>query len=344
MVDAISKEVEIQRYYLKTNKIKTLYFGGGTPSLLSNAQFEQIIHSVFNYFEPEPNFEFTVEANPEDLSREKLQFLKKMGVNRLSIGIQSFHNAFLQYLNRIHDATQAIEAVKEARLAGFDNISIDLIFAIPYIDHTIWKKDIQQALALKPDHISAYHLTIEPGTVFGNWLAKNKLSIADDQFAAEQFTMMYEALEKAGFMAYEISNYAKDGKISRHNSSYWKQAHYLGLGPGAHSYNGETRQYNVANNPAYIKSIAIDTVPYSKEELSDADAANEYIMTSLRTMWGCDVALLKGKYSYDLIKEKKPELDRFIAEALVELKEGKLMLRKKGRLYADKISAELFWI
>lgn len=335
-------EVEMQKNFLENNQLDTLYFGGGTPSILELAQLEYILETIRKYFRMPADMEITLEANPEDLTPYKLKGLKDLGINRLSIGIQSFNDTFLKWLNRIHDASKAIEAVKNSRKAGFENISIDLIFAIPYEHHSIWKHDVAAALELTPDHVSAYHLTIEPNTVFGNWLQKKKIDIADDQFAAWQFEHLFDEMSAHGYEAYEISNYARNGKISKHNSNYWFHKPYLGLGPGAHSFDGQHRHHNIYNNPKYIKSIQNGQVPMVHEKLSPTDVANEMIMTGLRTKWGLQADLVKEKCGIDLMVLRERQIQRLIDKNMLYKADDRLYLTREGRLFADSISSELF--
>jgi oxygen-independent coproporphyrinogen III oxidase len=342
MVRAIAREAELQKHFLHGESVETLYFGGGTPSILELPQLERILQSIDQHFSIQANAEITLEANPEDLSAEKLRGLKAMGVNRLSIGTQSFNDEFLHWLNRVHDSGKAISAIENSRKAGFENLSIDLIFAIPHADHSIWYKDVAMAVELAPDHLSAYHLTVEPNTVFGNWLQKRKIDIADDQFAAEQFEHLYEQMSFSGYDAYEISNYALNGRISRHNSSYWFHKPYLGLGPGAHSFNGIKRQHNIYNNPKYIKAIETEKIPMVEEILSPADLANEIIMTSLRTKWGLRPELILEKSGYDVMEIHAVRIEEFINEGMLLMENEQLTLSRKGRLFADTIAAELF--
>ncbi len=247
-----------------------------------------------------PDVEITLEANPDDLTSDKLNQLYAAGVNRLSIGIQSFDDTVLKYLNRAHDASMAFNCIPEARKAGFKNLSIDLIYAIPGQDDAAWLTNIKHALEFQPEHISAYSLTIEEKTVFGKWSAQGKLMAPSDDFAATQLELLVTRLNGAGFEHYEVSNFARPGFISRHNSSYWRQKKYLGVGPSAHSYNKESRQYNINNNHLYLKAIAEGKIPATLESLSQADRINDYLLTTLRTSWGTDLQLMKTEFDFDL--------------------------------------------
>lgn len=342
MVDSIIKELSIQKTYLENQPVDTIYFGGGTPSILDAKEIDSILDAVVHHYSVSPNPEITLEANPDDLGKEKLQELRKAGVNRLSIGIQSFDDSVLKFLHRAHDSQGAMESVSLSREAGFENISIDLIYAIPGQSHEQWIKNIEQALLLKPEHLSAYSLTVEEKTVFGQWKKKNKITEVDDQIAAEQLEILMNTLAAAGMEQYEVSNFCLPGFYSRHNSSYWKQTHYLGLGPGAHSYNGISRQYNISNNPLYIKALDEGKVPFEKEILTKENKINEYIFTTLRTTWGCNLNILSAEYQFDLETVHATPLKFLLNAQLIEKKGSVIRLTKKGILLADKISSDLF--
>jgi oxygen-independent coproporphyrinogen-3 oxidase len=265
-----------------------------------------------------------------------------MGVNRLSIGIQSFDDAVLKFLNRAHDKNLAIASFENARSIGFENISIDLMFALPHQTLDVWKKNIHQALQLNPEHISSYSLTIEPKTVFGRWATEKKIEVPDTDYSAQELLSLIDELEAAGYEHYEVSNFCKPGFISKHNSSYWKGTNYLGVGPSAHSYNGSSRQYNVSNNHLYLKAITANQVPATIEILSPEDKVNDFLLTSLRTSWGTDLRILSQKYGYDLLKIHGGYVQRLIEAEYAEMTNETLILTKKGRLLADKIASDLF--
>ncbi len=344
MIHAIAKEMQLQKTYLNHEKLDTIYFGGGTPSILELKEIEKLINSIHHNFKIKTQPEITLEANPDDLSASKLRDLKSQGVNRLSVGIQSFNDRILKFLNRAHNSTEAIKCIENARMAGFENISIDLIFSIP--GHTIidLDEDINKALALDPEHISVYSLTIEEKTVFGNWNRKGKFHQVTDEDSAGQFDLIISKLEENKYEQYEISNFCRDGNYARHNSSYWKNINYLGIGPGAHSYNGTNRQFNISNNHKYMKSIESGTVPAETEYLTKKDLANEFLLTTLRTKWGCDLQKLKELYSYDLIISQQIKLSELIREELIIMKNESLFLSRKGKFLADSIISDLFWI
>lgn len=255
MIQAIANEMELQKTYLNHEKLDTIYFGGGTPSILESNEIEKLLHSIHYNFKISTGPEITLEANPDDLSVSKLKELKSLGINRLSVGIQSFNDRILKFLNRAHNSIEAIKCIENARTAGFENISFDLIFSIPGQTITDLDEDINKAIALDPGHISVYSLTIEEKTVFGNWNRKGKFHQMTDEDSAGQFDLIISKLEENRYEQYEISNFCRDGNYARHNSSYWKNINYLGIGPGAHSYNGTNRQFNISNNHKYMKSI-----------------------------------------------------------------------------------------
>lgn len=341
MVDAIVMELALQKNYLDHNKLTSIYFGGGTPSLLKAHHFEKIFIAINTFFQLDAGCEVTLEANPDDLSAAQLNMYRAAGINRLSIGIQSFDDHILKFLNRAHDSKMAIMALEDVRKAGFENISIDLIYAIPGQDNTQLKRNIHTALQFSPVHLSAYGLTIEPKTVFGNWVSKKKLTPVEERVNAYQFELISNELTEQGYEHYEISNYSKPGYYSRHNSSYWKQTAYLGIGPSAHSYNRVSRQFNINNNAAYIKSILNSEIPFQLEVLTRENKINEYVFTTLRTMWGCNLELLMGEYQFDLIGQNKTYLDKLIQQDMVTLNNNVLILTKKGKLLADQISLDL---
>ena len=341
MVGALTREMELQKKYLGGERLQTLYFGGGTPSLLSAAEIEILFTSVHNQFETNLE-EVTLEANPDDLTGEKLVELRRSGVNRLSIGIQSFDDSILTFLHRAHNRRQAQACVAAAREAGFANLSVDLIYAIPGQGNAAWQKNIVEAIQLQPEHISAYTLTIEDKTVFGKWLKAGKFEAESDDTAAAQMEILVDMLGAAGYEQYEISNFCKPGFEAHHNSSYWQQKKYLGIGPSAHSFDGTTRQVNIPNNYRYIESIQRGVVPFELEVLTRANRINEYLLTSLRTRWGCDVDYLQQAFSYDLQKESEGTLRDLVHHGLAELHPPFIFLTKKGKLLADKIALSFF--
>ncbi len=344
MIQGMLREIELQKNYLSKKPLDSIYFGGGTPSILSNQELDLLMESLQQNFTVSASCEITVEANPDDLTQDKLQQLKDAGINRLSIGIQSFDNHILQFLNRAHNAEAAQNCVGLARDAGFDNISIDLIYAIPNQNHEAWDKNIDSALALKPNHISSYSLTIEEKTAFGRWAASGKLKPQDDEFAATQLIMLMGKLEENGFEQYEVSNFALPQFQSKHNSSYWKQQPYLGIGPSAHSYNGSSRQFNINNNNLYLKSLEKNIIPATIEVLTQAEIINDYLLTTLRTSWGASLSTIKENFNFNLMEEYEPYINSLIKNNFAIIENETLILTKSGKLLADKIASDLFVI
>lgn len=345
MVEAIAQELIIQKKYLNQQPLKTIYFGGGTPSLLSAAELELIMETIRDHYPTETNMDITLEANPDDLSLERLTQFKNAGVNRLSIGIQTFDDTVLTFLNRAHHAAMAIETFHLARNVGFENISIDLIFAIPGQGDEDWKKNIQQALALSPNHISAYSLTIEEKTVFGKRAQRGLFTKVSEDVAANQMETLVELLGKGGYQQYEVSNFCQPNFEAVHNTNYWRQQHYLGVGPSAHSFNGVSRQFNISNNAQYVRSIYNGTIPFDREVLSREDKVNEYLLTGLRTVWGCDLKKLHADYQYNLLQTQEPYVNTLLDKGLATLSsDQRLRLTTSGFLLADKIASDLFLI
>jgi oxygen-independent coproporphyrinogen-3 oxidase len=343
VVDAICAEIVLQKDYLTEKSLETIYFGGGTPSLLTEPELAQIIEAIHTHFLVSPTAEITLEANPDDLRAEKLQVLRRY-VNRLSIGIQTFDEAALRWMNRAHTATEAENCVFLAREAGFENMSVDLIYGIPDSGRSVplWQTDLQKMLELNVPHLSAYALTIEPDTAFGRWKQKGKLPAVDENLAAEQFEELTKALRGAGYEHYEISNFAKPGQYARHNTAYWQRKPYLGVGPSAHSYNGFSRQYNIANNAQYVKTIQQENIPATVEILTVADQVNEYLLTGLRTKWGCSLTELSKLLGTDFIQTQAADLTAMYASGWLTRDDDHLRLTDSGKLFADRVAASLF--
>ncbi|HYG04406.1 MAG TPA: radical SAM family heme chaperone HemW [Chryseosolibacter sp.] len=344
MTDAICRELGLRSDYLGGEALETIYLGGGTPSLLSSTNLERIMQSIRLHYPAKEVIEATCEANPDDLTKENLYVLKQLGFNRLSIGIQTFNDDILQFLNRAHSSKVAINSYMDAREAGFANISVDLIYALPGQSEADWIRNVNMCLDLHPEHISAYSLTIEEKTVFGKWVKAGRLKAPPDSVAAHHLEMLVEKLTNAGYEHYEVSNFAKPGYFSKHNSNYWRQQKYIGVGPSAHSYNGTSRQYNISNNALYIKALLENKIPAEKELLTRNDQVNEFIMTSLRTQWGCDHTQLKELYSYDILAENSDYISDLISNEMAFWQNGSLTLTRKGILLADKIASDLFLI
>ncbi len=340
---AIEKEAFLQKHYL-TEKIETLYFGGGTPSILSIEDLGKLMAALRKEYIIEPTAEITIETNPDDFQEEKLMAWKQLGINRLSIGIQSFFDADLQWMNRAHTSGQAEQCISMAKAAGFDNITIDLIYGTPTLSDEAWKENVDKALSLGIDHISCYALTVEPKTGLDKMIQQKKIAAVDPDKQARHFSLLMQWLAAAGFEHYEISNFSKPGKRSKHNSNYWNGVDYLGLGPSAHSFNGGSRQWNIANNALYIQSLSKDQVPFEMEILTPMQQLNEYIMTSLRTMEGLSLEKVKTKWGQSELEQIVQISQRPISHGLMHLDENFLILTNDGRLMADGIASDLFFV
>lgn len=344
LIHAMEEEIRMQHAYLGGEPLQTVYFGGGTPSMLEVSEIKSLLDGIRRTHRVSAQAEITLEANPDDLSLEKLTGLRSIGINRLSIGIQSFDDAILRSLNRVHSAASAIQSVRLARAAGFENLSIDLIYAMPGLSADGWAKTIKTALSLDTPHVSAYTLTIEEKTTFGNWLRKGKLTPVDESVAAAQMETLVAAMAANAYKQYEISNFAREGFESQHNSNYWKGGKYLGIGPSAHSYDGSTRQHNIPNNHLYIRAISERRLPAEQEVLKKSEQINEYILTSLRTTDGTDLEMLRTRFAYDVPKHHGAYLRELEKRDLVHLEAGRLKLTENGKLLADRISSDLFLV
>ncbi|GAB3826346.1 radical SAM family heme chaperone HemW [Hymenobacter jeollabukensis] len=344
VVEALLREMELRQDYLGGASLSTIYFGGGTPSLLSETELLTLFEAIYRRFDVAPDAEITLEANPDDLSSTKLRELTASPVNRLSIGLQSFHEPHLRLMNRAHSAQESRRSVLAAQDAGFANLSIDLIYGVPAPEpgHGIWQHDLAQALELRVPHLSCYALTIEPQTVFGRRLQKGQFRAAPEEFVAREFELLLDASRAAGYEQYEISNFARPGHHSRHNSSYWQGTPYLGLGPSAHSFDGVSRQYTVASNAQYVQGLLErGELPATREDLSPTDRANEYLMTSLRTSAGCNLAYLR-QLGVDLTTARAAYLQQLQHDGWATLTPDLLRLTDRGKLLADQITLELF--
>lgn len=346
LIDAICAEIALQKDYLPTKTLETIYLGGGTPSLLTTSELRQLFETIHRYFSVASTAEITLEANPDDLTADKLNQLRSF-VNRLSVGIQTFDDETLRWMNRAHSAVEAERCIQLARDAGFETMSVDLIYGIPDQkaqrgQEGIWQTDLQKMLSLDVTHLSAYALTIEPDTAFGRWQQKGKLAALDESLAAEQFEELTKALANAGYEHYEISNFAKPGQYARHNTAYWQRKPYLGVGPSAHSYNGVSRQYTVANNAQYISAIRRGEVPATVEMLSLSDQVNDYLLTGLRTKWGCSLRELSILLSADFAKTQSNDLQAMYEAGWLMQDGDTLRLTEAGKLFADRVAASLF--
>jgi oxygen-independent coproporphyrinogen III oxidase len=342
-VSALLKELELRRDYLEGERVETIYFGGGTPSLLEKNELDLIMESLYNQFPVAGSPEITLEANPDDISREKLENWKSAGINRLSIGVQSFFGEDLVWMNRAHDAAQAMACIENAQAAGFTNLSIDLIYGLPYLTDDRWQYNVEKAIALGIAHLSCYALTVEPRTALYKMIERHQTSNTVPEDQARQFLLLTGWLESAGYEHYEISSFAKPGKRSIHNTAYWRSQKYLGAGPAAHSYNGLSRQWNIANNAIYIESIGKNELPFERELLKETDILNEYIMTALRTKEGIDLEHVAGSFGADAENSLQKNAARYIENRQMKREHRKLVLTPEGKLFADGIASALFF-
>jgi len=342
LVQLIEKELILQKEYLGGEAVETIYFGGGTPSLLIKEELTALLQTIHLNFAVATAPEVTLEANPDDLSDENLEVLRGAGVNRLSLGIQSFDDTVLRFFNRAHNAAEALSCIRRARAAGFNNLSADLIYSVPGQTDEMLRHNLALLLQEKPEHISAYSLTIEEKTVFGKKAKKGELHAMGDEQSAAQFEIVMDTLIAAGYRHYEISNFCLPGYQSKHNTSYWQQKKYLGVGPSAHSFDGTSRQYTISNNHTYSRALKEGTIPYEKEVLTKENKINEYIFTSLRTDTGCDVHFLKSQHGYDLVKTNERYLSQLLDKKNATLADGILILTRQGKLLTDQIASDLF--
>lgn len=342
MVDALCLELEIRAKDWKTEFFETIYFGGGTPSILTNEQLNQLIQQVKSTYSVSPNVEITLECNPDDCSLEQLEGWKKLGVNRLSMGIQSFDEEQLKWMNRSHTASESLNAVLNAKQIGFNELSLDLIYGLPNMSLESWEIQLNQIIALNPEHISAYCLTVEEKTALSKWVKEGKISVSNVDQQSEQFELLVTRLKTAGFEQYEISNFARNTHYSKHNTSYWKGTNYLGIGPSAHGYNQKERYWNQANNKAYLGQIEKGNLPETIETLSVFDQFNELLLIGLRTKWGVSkeklFKLIHPDSNWIKIVTNYEE-----QKMLIQTNES-ILLTQEGRLLADAIAADLFII
>ena len=344
LVNALCREMEIRSDYNQHAIVDTIYFGGGTPSLLSAAQFDLIFSALFSYFSVAPDAEITFEANPDDLSPEFFAEIRKLPFNRISMGIQSFDNNDLKAINRRHSAEQAVDAVRYAREAGFKNISIDLIYGLPGQSIEAWEKQLDKGLSLQPEHISVYGLTYEKGTKLWKQREKGLIEVVDEDKMIEMYEMLIDKTAQEGFEAYEISNFAKPGHRSRHNSAYWKLTPYTGLGPSAHSFDGISRQWNISSTRKYIDAMQEGNLFFEKEELNDTDKFNDFIMISLRTREGLHFETMKQHFDNKFIDYLNNSAQRYIDSEHIISENKRLFLSLKGIHISDAIISDLMYI
>lgn len=346
MIHALKKELLLRKEELKNEIVETIYFGGGTPSLLTVEELQVLIDTIYNNYSVALNPEITLEANPDDLSEEKIIELSKTPINRLSIGIQSFFDDDLKFMNRAHSAAESKKCLSIAT-KYFDNITIDLIYGVPNMTNKKWMKNLKMAFDFGVPHISSYALTVEEKTALDTFIKKGTVPPVDENLALEHFNILIEETEKQGFIQYEISNFGKPNYFSKHNTSYWLGENYLGIGPSAHSFNGAERAWNIANNAKYIKSINQNILPIEIEKLTGNNRFNEYIMTGLRTIWGVSFEKVEKEFGALRLELLKKNSEPFINKGLLEIQLGTfaspaLVTTKKGRFLADGIASDLF--
>ncbi len=342
MLHALHREIDLRKNFLDEEEINTIYFGGGSPSILESKELGNILELIDQVFKVNQDAEVTLEANPDDLLLDKAKGLKSLGINRLSIGIQSFRNEDLKLMNRAHDASMAKKCIEDVRSAGFDNLNLDLIYGIPGLDLKSWEDNLDQFFSFDAEHLSAYNLTIEDRTAFGHWAKNGKLKIESDEHILQQFKILMERMSDRDYEHYEISNFCRPGFISKHNSSYWKGEKYLGIGPSAHSFDGNARSWNMRNNPLYIKAIDNGEKWFEEEILSAKDKFNEYVLTSLRTSWGVDLNFIGESFGETMMNNLLAEAKEHLSEGRLYQEENILLLSEKGKFVADKITSDLF--
>jgi len=343
MVLALAKEMQLRKTAFKDEIIETIYFGGGTPSVLQISDFRLLIDAVYENYKVIDNPEITIEANPDDLSTDKLVELSKSKINRLSIGIQSFFEDDLQMMNRAHNANEAKICLAEAK-KHFDNISLDLIYGIPEMSNEKWQQNIETALSFGIPHISSYALTVEPKTALKKLIATGKIAAPNDEVAQEHFHILVETLEAKGFIHYELSNFGKESYFSKNNSAYWLGKKYIGIGPSAHSYDGSSRSWNVSNNMLYLKAIAKNELPSEMEILTQTDRYNEYIMTGLRTIWGVSLSRIATDFGASYFDYLLKQSEKFCVDKLLIVENNTLKTTKKGKFVVDGIASDLFLV
>ncbi len=341
MLSALERELELRKNELGSEPLETIYFGGGTPSILEVAEIERLIASVYRHFDVVENPEVTLEANPDDLSKNRIIQLSNSPINRLSIGIQSFFDEDLQLMNRAHHAKEAESCIREARV-HFNNISVDLIYGIPGMEDSRWQANIEKVLELDIPHISSYALTVETKTALHKFIAKGDVPPVDDAQAERQFHQLVGRLEAAGFVNYEISNFGKKGFFSKNNTAYWLGKKYLGIGPSAHSFDGTRRGWNIGNNTKYIKALEIGELPMEYETLTKTDRYNEYVMTGLRTIWGVSLKKVEVDFGKEYLQYLQEQSKRHLGEHLLSLNDGVLTATKRGKFLIDGIASDLF--
>lgn len=351
LIQGILNEIETKKHQL-TSKINTIYFGGGTPSLLDGEELKLIIEALHTNYDVASEIEFTLECNPDDLTQNKLKEIQKAGVNRLSIGIQSFNNDELNFFNRAHNANEAEGSIKRSQDIGFENITIDLIYGSPILTDKIWLENLEKVNEFNVPHLSAYGLTIEPKTKLAHQIEMGQLPNLNDDTMITQFKMLVEKTRVFGFTQYEVSSFGKEGFYSQHNSNYWKGEEYLGFGPSAHSYIKDSRGlremskriWNVANNIKYIKGLTNKEVYFEEEVIDEKTAFNEYVLTRLRTIWGIDIDYIKNNFNEELNTHFNKEIEQYLNSSYLQTEKNKIILTQEGFFIADKITSDLFYV
>ena len=343
-IHALCQELEMRKNYLEGEEIETIYLGGGTPSQLTEEELNEIFTSLYNIYKVKEDAEITLEANPDDLTPEYVSMLRRLPINRISMGIQTFQEETLKLLHRRHTARQAIEAFQRCREAGFRNISIDLMYGLPGETLDTWKEDLQQAIALHPEHISAYHLIYEEGTALWKLREEHQVKEADEDLSVTLFKTLIDELKQAGYQHYEISNFCLPRLHSRHNSSYWTGKKYLGCGPSAHSFNGSSRQWNIASLDNYLKGIASGKPNYEIEELDLYTRYNDFVITSIRTCWGMSLSRLRSEYSEELYRYCLRMAKSHLEQGVLEIEEDTLRLTQEGIFISDGIMSDLLFV
>jgi len=343
MVLALAKEIVIRKSEFENETVETIYFGGGTPSVLENPELQFLIDTVYKNYKVAENPEITLEANPDDLSKERIFELSKSPINRLSIGIQSFFEEDLKMMNRAHNSAEAKNCLAEAT-KYFDNISLDLIYGIPGMSDEMWQQNIETALSFGIPHISSYALTVEPKTALSKLIKTGKVAAPQDEAASNHFMILVEILQKNGFIHYELSNFGKENYFSKNNSAYWLGKKYIGIGPSAHSYDGKKRGWNIANNSLYLKSIQAKELPIETEILTKSDRYNEYIMTGLRTIWGVSLDRIENEFGLEYLDYLKRQSEKFLNDNLLSIENNILKPTAKGKFLTDGIASDLFYL
>ena len=342
MLKSMHKEIKERKDFLNGKEVSSIYFGGGTPSILSISEIKNILQTIYTLYSVNEDAEITVECNPDDLTDPKLSSYKKIGVNRLSIGVQSFADADLKFMNRSHNAKEAIESIELAKKVGFENITIDLIYGLPNQTLKQWRKNLDIMFSLGIQHFSAYSLTIEEKTALYHLVKNEKVKVLSDKKTISQFNLLQVKAKEQGFIHYEISNFGKQGYFSKHNTAYWTGNHYLGIGPSAHSFNGTSRRWNISSNKKYIEGVLANSSYSETENLTNDQQYNEYIFTSLRTIWGIDKATILKRYGDEIALYFLKEIKKWEAKKYIVAVSNIYTLTSKGKIFADAIASDLF--